>query len=68
MRRLTPMEANAVKVLAKRGSFVPDITNPRDMEAAAILDGLVKKRRVQTEVFDGSVRYSLTFSGLHDAE
>lgn len=62
MRKLSPQEDTALRLLAKNGPLVPG-----DRFSAwsagglvAALDGLVKKRRVSVELTDDGPRYELT--------
>lgn len=69
MRKLSPQEDTALRLLAKNGPLVPG-----DRYAAwaggglvRALDGLVKKGRVRVEPTDDGPRYSLTSQGEADA-
>lgn len=69
MRKLSPPEDTALRLLAKNGPLVPG-----DRFAAwsagglvTALDGLVKKRRASVEMTDDGPRYSLTSQGMADA-
>lgn len=68
MKKLTPIEVNACKFLARIGPYCPGLEpSEAKTELRAILDGLVKKRRVLVTVEDDGPVYSLTAAGEADA-
>jgi hypothetical protein len=69
MRKLTPVEQNAVNSLAERGPLCPG-EEPGSVPHQIIkdvLDGLVKKKRATVEMTDDGPRYHLTAQGREDA-
>jgi hypothetical protein len=68
MRKLTDIEVNACRFLAREGGYsLGEFEGPATADLRAIFDTLVKKKRAVSEGFDGSVRYTLTAQGEVDA-
>lgn len=69
MKRLTDPEINACRFLSKHGPYTPgDAAQAKGgPEVVAVLNSLVKKRRVSVEQTDDGPRYSLTAQGEIDA-
>lgn len=69
MRKLSPQEDTALRLLAKNGPLVPGdrFTAWAGGGLVAALDGLKKKGRVSVEMTDDGPRYSLTSLGAADA-
>ena len=68
MRKLTDIEVNACRFLAREGGYsLSEFGGPATADLRAILDSLVKKKRAVSEGCDGSVRYVLTARGWTDA-
>jgi hypothetical protein len=69
MRKLTPIEQNAVNTLHRRGPLTPggEPGSPPHRIIRGVLDGLVKKKRATVEMTDDGPRYTLTPAGHADA-
>ena len=73
MKKLNPVEQNAIKFLNREGSYCPGVIDPGSHgmvagEIRRVLDGLVRKKRVWSEETDDGPRYHLTAQGRADAE
>lgn len=69
MKKLTPVQINACRFLAKHGGYsLSEYEGPAEADLRSIFDSLVKCKRAVSEGFDGSVRYMLTAQGEIDAQ
>ena len=69
MRKLTSIEINACRFLAKHGPYTPGdaVYGRGGREVVKVLRGLAKKGRVEIEDTDDGPKFSLTAEGEADA-